>query len=144
MMLKYFGSRRLLIRPRRTTVVDVIQNLGQFLLDALALIESLKNLINEASRVNILTIPLKKPFLEFLKIYLSGKTGCVLAPDKRKGKGTYRFDPNRRVRSHFRSVKVRCTWHDMRRSFASNLVSKGESIYIVAIIMVVLLVSHLL
>jgi integrase len=78
------------------------------------------------------TIPLKKPFLEFLKTYLSGKTGYVLAPDKRKGKGTYRFDPNRRVRSHFRTLRVRCTWHDMRRSFASNLVSKGESIYIVA------------
>ena len=78
------------------------------------------------------TIPLKKPFLEFLKTYLSGKTGYVLAPDKRKGKGAYRFDPNRRVRSHFRKLKVRCTWHDMRRSFASNLVSKGESIYIVA------------
>jgi integrase len=78
------------------------------------------------------TIPLKKPFLEFLKTFLSGKTGYVLAPDKRKGKGTYRFDPNRRVRSHFSKLKVRCTWHDMRRSFASNLVSKGESIYIVA------------
>jgi integrase len=78
------------------------------------------------------TIPLKKPFLEFLKTYLSGKTGYVLAPDKRKGKGAYRFDANRRVRSHFRKLKVHCTWHDMRRSFASNLVSKGESIYIVA------------
>jgi Site-specific recombinase XerD len=78
------------------------------------------------------TIPLKKPFLEFLKTYLSGKAGYVLAPDKRKGKGAYRYDANRRVRSHFRTCNVRCTWHDMRRSFASNLVSKGESIYIVA------------
>jgi integrase len=78
------------------------------------------------------SIPLKKPFLEFLKTYLAGKTGYALAPDKVKGKGAYRFDANRRVRSHFRACKVRCTWHDMRRSFASNLVSKGESIYIVA------------
>jgi integrase len=78
------------------------------------------------------TIPLKKPFLEFLKTYLVGKTGYVLAPNKVKGKGAYRFDANRRVRSHFGTCKVRCTWHDMRRSFASNLVSKGESIYIVA------------
>ena len=77
------------------------------------------------------TIPLKKPFLEFLKTYLPGKAGFVLAPDKVKGKGAYRFDANRRVRSHFRKLKVRCTWYDMRRSFASNLVSKGESIYIV-------------
>jgi integrase len=78
------------------------------------------------------TIPIKKPFLEFLKSYLSGKTGYVLAPHKKKGKATYRYDSNNRVRSHFRKCKVRCTWHDMRRSFASNLVSKGESIYIVA------------
>jgi integrase len=78
------------------------------------------------------TISIKKSFLEFLKTYLVGKTGYALAPDKVKGKGAYRFDPNRRVRSHFRACKVRCTWHDMRRSFASNLVSKGESIYIVA------------
>jgi integrase len=78
------------------------------------------------------SIPLKKPFLEFLKIYLQGTTGYVLAPDKVKGKGAYRFDANRRLRSHFRKLKIRCTWHDMRRSFASNLVSKGESIYIVA------------
>jgi integrase len=78
------------------------------------------------------SIPLKKPFLEFLKIYLAGKTGYILAPLKVKGKGAYRFDANRRIRSHFTKCKVRCTWHDMRRSFASNLVSRGESIYIVA------------
>jgi integrase len=78
------------------------------------------------------TIPIKKTFLEFLKKYVAGKSGYFLAPDKRKGKGTYRYDANRRVRSHFRKLGVRCTWHDMRRSFASNLVSKGESIYIVA------------
>ncbi len=78
------------------------------------------------------TIPLKKEVLEFLKKYLPGRTGYVLTPDKRKGKGVYRFDANRRVRSHFRKCNVRCTWHDMRRSFASNLVSKGEGIYIVA------------
>jgi integrase len=77
-------------------------------------------------------IPLKKPFLEFLKTYLANRNGYVLVPNKVKGKSIYRFDPNRRVRSHFSKLKIRCTWHDMRRSFASNLVSKGESIYIVA------------
>jgi site-specific recombinase XerD len=76
-------------------------------------------------------IPLKRSFLEFLKSYLPGKTGYILQPDK-KGIGRYRFDMNRRVRSHFRKLGVKCTWHDMRRSFASNLVSRGESIYIVA------------
>jgi integrase len=78
------------------------------------------------------SVPLKKAFKGFLQTHLAGKTGYVLAPDKVKGKGAYRYDANRRVRSHFTKCKVRCTWHDMRRSFASNLVSKGESIYLVA------------
>jgi site-specific recombinase XerC len=79
------------------------------------------------------TIPLKKSFREFLETYLADRsTGYVLAPDKKKGAGKYRYDMNRRLRTHFKNCGVRCSWHDMRRSFASNLVSKGESIYIVA------------
>jgi integrase len=78
------------------------------------------------------SIPIKKTFLEFLKTYLAGKSGYVLAPTKFRGKGVYRFDANRRVRTHFRKCKVKCSWHDMRRSFASNLVTKGESIFIVS------------
>jgi site-specific recombinase XerD len=79
------------------------------------------------------SIPLKREFKEFLQTCLAGKdqNDYVLEPERRKGK-RYRFDPNRRVRTHFRNCKVGCTWHDMRRSFASNLVSKGESIYLVA------------
>jgi integrase len=78
-------------------------------------------------------IPLKRPFREFLEAYLAERSnGYVLAPDKKKGKGKYRFDMNRRLRTHFKNCGVRCSWHDMRRSFASNLVSKGESIYIVS------------
>jgi integrase len=79
------------------------------------------------------TIPLKDAFLEFLKTYLEGRTnGYVLAPEVKKGAGKYRYDMNRRLRTHFKNCGVRCSWHDMRRSFASNLVSKGESIYIVS------------
>jgi integrase len=80
------------------------------------------------------SVPLKKGFKEFLQSYLASRNPAeyVLAPSKVKGKATYRFDPNRRVRSHFQKLKVRCTWHDMRRSFASNLISRGESVYIVA------------
>jgi integrase len=77
------------------------------------------------------SIPLKREFNEFLKTYLNSKEGYLLEPERMNGK-RYRFDPNRRVRTHFRNCKVRCSWHDMRRSFASNLVSRGESIYIVA------------
>ncbi|HXM03822.1 MAG TPA: site-specific integrase [Chthoniobacterales bacterium] len=78
-------------------------------------------------------IPLKKAFREFLQTYLDGRTaGYVLAPDVTKGKSKYRFDSNRRLKSHFKNCSVKCSWHDMRRSFASNLLSKGESIYVVA------------
>jgi integrase len=79
-------------------------------------------------------IPIKKAFHEFLTGYLAGRTqGFVLAPDKKKGKSKYRYDMNRRLRTHLKNCGVRCSpWHDMRRSFASNLVSRGESIYIVA------------
>jgi site-specific recombinase XerD len=80
------------------------------------------------------SVPLKKNFKEFLQSYLAGRTPgeYVLAPNKQKGKATYRYDPNKRVRSHFTSCRVTSTWHDMRRSFASNLISRGESVYIVS------------
>ncbi len=80
------------------------------------------------------SVPLKKNFKEFLKTYLSGRNPgeYVLEPTKQKGRSRYRFDPNRRVRSHFAKCGVRSSWHDMRRAFASNLVSRGESIYIVS------------
>lgn len=78
-------------------------------------------------------IPLKKAFREFLEGYLKGRTeGYLLAPEKRQGASKYRFDPNRRLMTHFRNCGVRCSWHDARRSFASNLLTKGESIYVVS------------
>ena len=56
-----------------------------------------------------------------------------LAPQKTtKGTGKYRYDTNKRVRSHFRRCNVICSNHDMRRSFASNRASAGVSIYKVA------------
>jgi integrase len=91
---------------------------------------------NEAFRTkddDARTIPLKQAFKDFLKEYLKGReSGYILAPEKKQVASKYRFDPNRRLMSHFRSCGVRCTWHDMRRSFASNLLTKGESIYITA------------
>jgi integrase len=81
------------------------------------------------------TIPFTDRFAEFLKGYLAGRDSSeyVLAPEKTvKGKNKYRYDVNKRVRSHFDRLKVKCTFHDMRRSFASNRASVGVSIYKIA------------
>jgi integrase len=79
------------------------------------------------------TIPLTNEFHEFLKTYLSGRNpqDFCLKPDS-LARGKYRYDFERRVRGHFASLSVKLDLHGMRRSFASNLVSEGESIFIVA------------
>jgi hypothetical protein len=70
-----------------------------------------------------------------LKGYLAGRDPdeYVLAPKKTiKGNSKYRYDNNKRVRSHFKRVGVKSTYHDMRQSFASNLASAGVPIYKIA------------
>jgi hypothetical protein len=44
----------------------------------------------------------------------------------------YRYDTNKRVRSHIKRCGIKCSIHDMHRSFASMRVSDGTSIYKVA------------
>jgi integrase len=80
------------------------------------------------------TVPLTTPFAEFLKTVLADKhkESYVLKPKQQNGVWRYRYDFNRMVRTHFAKCNVTCSIHDMRRSFASNLVSAGESVYIVA------------
>lgn len=81
------------------------------------------------------TIPLTDRFAEFLKIFLRGREGSeyILARTKTvKGASKYRFDVSRKVLSHFKRCKVKATIHDAHRSFASNRVSDGVSIYKVA------------
>jgi integrase len=75
------------------------------------------------------TVPLTTSFAAFLKTYLAGKTGYVLAPEKEKGQWKYRHD----FRNVFNKyVNGQCSIHDMRRSFASNRVTAGVSVYKVA------------
>jgi integrase len=81
------------------------------------------------------TVPLTDRFAAFLKDYLKGRDRAeyVLAPEKTtKGSSKYRYDSNKRVRSHFVRCKVDSSFHDMRRSFASTRASAGVSIYKIA------------
>jgi integrase len=80
------------------------------------------------------TIPLTERFKKFLTSYLAGRdpSSYVLKPDKTKGKSDYRYNFRRAWMTHMKRCGVKCTIHDSRRSFASNRVSKGRSIYKVA------------
>ena len=81
------------------------------------------------------TVPLTKGFKEFLNEFLAGRDHNEFAVHPQKSKkvvGGYRWDFCKLFDNHIRRCGVRCTIHDMRRSFASNLVSHGVSIYKVA------------
>jgi integrase len=80
------------------------------------------------------SVPLTEDFKKFLHGFLANrKLGeYAIAPAKLKGTWRYRYDFSRAFKSHMKRCGVTCTIHDARRSFASNLVSAGESIYIVA------------
>ncbi|HEV3210179.1 MAG TPA: site-specific integrase [Chthoniobacterales bacterium] len=80
------------------------------------------------------SIPLAKEFKDFLQTFLADKQpgSYAIRPEKTQGVWRYRYDFDALFASHMRRCGVKCTIHDMRRSFASNLVSAGESIYIVA------------
>lgn len=83
------------------------------------------------------TVPLTKAFREFLNDYPNRRARYLLQPDRKKGKHRYRYDFKRKLENFLgehglRSGPNAINTHDLRRSFASNLVSKGISIYKVA------------
>jgi integrase len=80
------------------------------------------------------TVEMTDAFGKFLAGYLKGKgpRDYALRPDKQPGKSRYRYEFSGAVKSHFKRCEVKCSIHDMRRSFGSNLASSGESIYIIA------------
>jgi integrase len=79
-------------------------------------------------------VPITAEFHAFLKVYLKDclPTNYALRPAKVPGVNRYRVEFRRSFDTHMRSLGLKCTIHDMRRSFASNLVSLGEPIYSVA------------
>jgi integrase len=79
------------------------------------------------------TVPLTKEFRAFLKRYGLLRP-FMLQPDVKHGKSLYRYDFRRPFTIYMK--KQGCEWvtpHIMRHTFASLLVSAGESIYKVAV-----------
>jgi len=78
------------------------------------------------------TIPLTKRFAAFLADY-GLRSPYMLRPDVVKGAARYRYDFRRPFTEHVHACGFPSTTrHDMRRTFASLLVSAGVSIYKVA------------
>ncbi|MGA8657660.1 MAG: tyrosine-type recombinase/integrase [Chthoniobacterales bacterium] len=80
------------------------------------------------------SVPLTKDFKQFLHGFLANRKldEYAIRPAKLQGPWRYRYEFSRAFKSYMKRCGVTCSIHDMRRSFASNLVSAGESIYIVA------------
>lgn len=78
------------------------------------------------------TIPLTIEFAEFLKNY-GLREPFMLKPEIEQGIWLYRYDPRRVFRSYIKAQGVKITPHTMRHTFASLLVTAGESIYKVAV-----------
>lgn len=77
------------------------------------------------------TIPLHPEFLEFLKGYpMDG--AYMLAPEVEEGKCRYRFDFRTKYENYIKAKGLEITYHDLRRSFASQLASAGVSLYKIA------------
>jgi len=78
------------------------------------------------------SVPLTAEFIRFLKSY-GLRSPWMLRPDKKPGKWVYRVDLEVPFKKHLKTCGITgCTFHDLRRTFASLHVSAGTPIYIVA------------
>lgn len=77
-------------------------------------------------------VPISKAFAAFLKKY-GQPSPYMLRPEVKRGRAKYRYDFRRPYNEHLKACGVRCSFHDARRTFASQLVSAGVSVYKVAV-----------
>ena len=77
------------------------------------------------------SIPLTGRFREFLSSY-GLKEPFMLRPEKKQAAQINRVDLRKSFTNHMKACGVTCTYHDLRRTFASLHVSAGTPIYIVA------------
>ncbi len=78
------------------------------------------------------TIPMSDEFHEFLQIF-GLRSPFMIAPQKLSGGAwRYRYDFRRRYQRLTMTLGINCSFHDLRRTFASLKVSAGISIYKVA------------
>jgi integrase len=79
------------------------------------------------------TVPLSAEFTAFLTGYLAklpAKATWVLRPSERGINAIYRIFFDQELRRYMQAQKVRCSTHDMRRSFVSNkLIEDGRLVF---------------
>jgi integrase len=78
------------------------------------------------------TVPLSPKFQSFLTFVYPPRYPFMIAPEALQNGWHYRFDFKFRFNAYVRSQGIECTYHDLRRSFASILVNQGVSGFLVA------------